>query len=67
MLSLFQLLIMTDFQIVRVQRMGQDRILTIPRHMIDNIKTDWMKVTISARGALVYDPVAIDGGGDDSS
>jgi hypothetical protein len=48
---------MKDTQIVRVRKMGMDRILTIPRHMKGNIKSGWMKVTSSENGSLVYEPV----------
>ena len=46
-------------QIVRVRKMGKDRVLTIPRRLKDNIKSDWMKVTVSTNGALVYEPVSV--------
>jgi len=56
--SSFRMITMTGFQIVKVRRMGQDCILSIPRHMIQNVKTNWMKVTISADGRLVYEPIS---------
>jgi len=44
-------------KIVKVRRIGNDRVLTIPRHMKNNLKSDWMKVTVSDEGAFIYEPI----------